>query len=41
MVYQSIHDGRQGWMPHMEGRLTEAERKMLAIYLLDVLPGRQ
>jgi hypothetical protein len=28
-------------MPHWEGRLTEAERKMLAVYLLDVLPGEQ
>ena len=31
----------RGWMPHMEGRLTEAERKMLAVYVLDVLPGKQ
>ena len=38
-LFATIHDGRQGWMPHWEGRLTEAERKMLAVYLLDVLPG--
>jgi hypothetical protein len=28
-------------MPHMEDRLSEAERKMLAVYVLDVLPGKQ
>jgi cytochrome c oxidase cbb3-type subunit 3 len=27
-----------GWMPAWEGRLTAAEIKMLAVYLLDVLP---
>ena len=40
-LFQTIHDGRKGWMPHMEGRLSEAERKMLAVYVLDVLPGKQ
>lgn len=37
-VFRSIHDGRQGWMPAWEGRLSEAQNKMLAIYLLDILP---
>ena len=37
-LFETIHDGRQGWMPAWDGRLTEAERKMLAVYLLDVLP---
>ena len=37
-LFATIHDGRRGWMPSWEGRLTEAERKMLAVYLLDVLP---
>jgi cytochrome c oxidase cbb3-type subunit III len=40
-LFETIHDGRMGWMPSWEGRLTEAERKMLAIYLLDVLPGAE
>ena len=40
-LFETIHDGRQGWMPAWEGRLTDAERKMLAVYLLDVLPGEQ
>ena len=40
-LFRTIHDGRKGWMPHMEGRLSEAERKMLAVYVLDVLPGKQ
>jgi cytochrome c oxidase cbb3-type subunit III len=37
VVFDTIHDGRQGWMPHWEGRLGEAEQKILALYLLDVL----
>ncbi|MBM9594584.1 cytochrome-c oxidase, cbb3-type subunit III [Roseitranquillus sediminis] len=37
-LFVTIHDGRMGWMPGWEGRLTQAERKMLAVYLLDVLP---
>ena len=37
-LFETIHDGRMGWMPGWEGRLTGAERKMLAVYLLDVLP---
>jgi cytochrome c oxidase cbb3-type subunit 3 len=39
-LFETIHDGRHGWMPHWDGRLTEAERKMLAVYLLDVLPEK-
>jgi cytochrome c oxidase cbb3-type subunit III len=31
----------QGWMPHWDGRMTEAEIKMIAIYMLDILPERQ
>lgn len=37
-LFATIHDGRMGWMPAWEGRLTAAEIKMLAVYLLDVLP---
>lgn len=37
-LFATIHNGRRGWMPSWERRLTEAERKMLAVYLLDVLP---
>ena len=36
-VFDTIHDGRRGWMPAWEGRLSEAQNKILAIYLLDVL----
>jgi cytochrome c oxidase cbb3-type subunit 3 len=32
-VYTSIYAGRQGHMPHWEGRLSPAEIKMLAIYV--------
>jgi cytochrome c oxidase cbb3-type subunit 3 len=37
-LFETIHDGRQGWMPAWEGRLTAAEIRMLAVYMLDVLP---
>ena len=36
-LFESIHDGRRGWMPGWEGRLTTAEQKMLAVYVLEVL----
>src|SRR5690606_22908371 len=32
-VYDSIHAGRQGHMPHWSGRLSPAEIKTLAIYV--------
>jgi cytochrome c oxidase cbb3-type subunit 3 len=32
-VYTSIHSGRQGHMPHWEGRLSAAEIKLLALYV--------
>ena len=32
-VFSSIWDGRQGWMPAWEDRLSETERKILAVYL--------
>lgn len=32
-VYASIHSGRQGHMPHWEGRLSAAEIKLLALYV--------
>ena len=38
VLFETIYGGRQGWMPSWEGRLTSAERKMLALYVLDVLP---
>jgi cytochrome c oxidase cbb3-type subunit 3 len=37
-LFVTIYGGRQGWMPAWEGRLTAAEIRMLAVYLLDVLP---
>jgi len=32
-MFTTIHDGRQGWMPAWEGRITETDRKILALYL--------
>lgn len=32
-LFESIWNGRQGWMPAWEGRLTERERKILTVYL--------
>lgn len=32
-LFTTIHDGRAGWMPAWEGRLTLTERKILAVYL--------
>jgi len=32
-MFDTIWDGRQGWMPAWEGRLTETERKILTVYL--------
>lgn len=35
-VTETIRNGRQGWMPTFEGRLSETERKILTVYLLDL-----
>lgn len=35
-MFATIHDGRQGWMPAWEDRLTAAERMMLALYIQDL-----
>ncbi|MCQ0090287.1 cytochrome-c oxidase, cbb3-type subunit III [Roseovarius sp. M141] len=35
-MFDTIWDGRQGWMPAWEGRLTETERKILTVYLTDL-----
>lgn len=32
-LFDTIYDGRKGWMPAWEDRLTEAERKMLTLYI--------
>lgn len=32
-VYSSIHAGRQGYMPHWEGRLSPTDIKLLALYV--------
>ena len=32
-VFASIHGGRQGHMPHWQGRLSPAEIRMLALYV--------
>ena len=38
-VVTSISDGRQGHMPHWEQRLTAVERKILALYVLELGEG--
>lgn len=35
-IYWTVFAGRQGHMPHWEGRLSETERKMLTLYVLDL-----
>lgn len=35
-ISRTVSQGRQGHMPAWEGRLTEAERKLLALYVLDL-----
>ena len=35
-VRATIDGGRAGWMPAWEGRLSEVERKLLALYVLDL-----
>lgn len=32
-LFKTVWGGRQGWMPAWEGRMSETERKILAIYL--------
>jgi cytochrome c oxidase cbb3-type subunit 3 len=38
-IYETVWDGRRGYMPSWEGRLLPVERKILVLYLLD-LRGR-
>ncbi len=35
-VFTTIQDGRQGYMPHWEGRLSALDRKILTLYVLDL-----
>lgn len=35
-IYASVFRGRQGLMPHWEGRLSPVERKILTLYVLDL-----
>jgi cytochrome c oxidase cbb3-type subunit III len=35
-IHASVHSGRRGHMPHWDGRLSELERKLLALYVLDL-----
>ena len=35
-IYMSVYGGRQGFMPAWEQRLTELERKILTLYVLDL-----
>ena len=39
-MFKTIHDGRQGWMPAWENRLSEVDRKLLVLYLLDKAGGQ-
>ncbi|HEX6959379.1 MAG TPA: cytochrome-c oxidase, cbb3-type subunit III [Ferrovibrio sp.] len=40
-IYESVYNGRQGHMPSWEGRLSETDRKILALYLIDLGKGSQ
>ncbi len=35
-ITETIYNGRQGWMPHWEGRLSVADRKLLTLYILEL-----
>lgn len=35
-IFTSVYQGRQGHMPHWEGRLSPLERKILTLFLLDL-----
>jgi len=35
-IYKTVYGGRQGHMPHWEGRLSALERKILTLYVLDL-----
>jgi len=35
-IYTTVHDGRQGHMPTWQARLTDTERKILTLYVLDL-----
>lgn len=39
-IYTTIFEGRQGYMPHWEERLTALDRKILALYILDLGSAR-
>ena len=34
-VYLSVYQGRQGHMPHWEGRLSALQRKIITLFVLD------
>ncbi|MCT8997552.1 cytochrome-c oxidase, cbb3-type subunit III [Chelativorans intermedius] len=40
-LVRTVWNGRQGHMPHWEGRLGETERKMLTLYVTEILAGRE
>jgi cytochrome c oxidase cbb3-type subunit 3 len=35
-IYESVYGGRQGYMPTWESRLTDTDRKILTLYVLDL-----
>jgi cytochrome c oxidase cbb3-type subunit 3 len=39
-IYNSVWDGRRGYMPSWENRLSPVERKILVLYLLDLRGGK-
>lgn len=38
-LFHTIHNGRQGWMPAWEDRMSLADRKILALYLAEIAEG--
>lgn len=39
-IYTTVHGGRQGHMPHWEGRLSETSRKILALYVSTLVAAK-
>ena len=40
-IFYTIWDGRQGWMPAWQARLSDEDRKMLVIYLQELADGER
>jgi cytochrome c oxidase cbb3-type subunit 3 len=41
ILFHTVHDGRQGWMPSWEDRMSLADRKIMTLYLQQLAEGAQ